>query len=343
MRSIWKRRGFSGADMAMSIALIAILIALLLPAVQAAREAARRSQCANQLRQWILASHNYHDTNNRFPAGVGVQGQSAFLPLFPYIEQKAAYEQITAKMSKLDTIDKLDPAEMSSSTFRLTCPSDATAQAVPTAISYHACSGDRVEVFSDADRNDPKWKPRNSFAATPDASKPFYGSIAQVTDGTSNTVAFAESRIATGRAMAQPRQNASVFTDWNATESKAIPADCAQNLSEMPESLAHANHEWLSAKWYDARMTRTRFLTILPPNTASCTQGDETTRPLINASSYHFGGVNVSMFDGSTRFVSNTIDAGDDSANATVAKGGSKYGVWGASGTMGGGETALPY
>ncbi len=341
MRSMEKRRGFSGADMTMGIVIIAILIALLLPAVQAAREAARRAQCTSQLRQLGIAIHNYHDVNNQFPAGVGVKEQSVLLPLLPFTEQHAAYEQITTAMNSSDSVNELDPETLQFRGFPLfTCPSDPAAK-LPCVTSFHACSGDRVETFTDADRKNSKWEPRNAFVTTPDASKPYYCNIVRITDGTSNTVALAESRIATGAATPRVWQNTSIFTDWNATSEKAIPADCAQNLSDMPDSLANANHEWLGAKWYDARMTCTRFLTILPPNTTSCTQGDETNLPLITASSYHTNGANLGMFDASVRFVADSIDAGDASANATQAGGESKYGVWGALGTMNGGEAVF--
>jgi prepilin-type N-terminal cleavage/methylation domain-containing protein/prepilin-type processing-associated H-X9-DG protein len=62
-----KRRGFTLIELLVVIAIIAVLIALLLPAVQAAREAARRAQCVNNLKQIALAMHNYHDTVGSFP------------------------------------------------------------------------------------------------------------------------------------------------------------------------------------------------------------------------------------------------------------------------------------
>ena len=62
-----RRRAFTLIELLVVIAIIAILIALLLPAVQQAREAARRSQCKNNLKQIVLAMHNYHDVARQFP------------------------------------------------------------------------------------------------------------------------------------------------------------------------------------------------------------------------------------------------------------------------------------
>jgi prepilin-type N-terminal cleavage/methylation domain-containing protein/prepilin-type processing-associated H-X9-DG protein len=99
------RRGFTLIELLVVIAIIAVLIALLLPAVQQAREAARRTQCKNNLKQLGLALHNYHDTFNvlmggslALPNASGAQdyghGWTWHASLLPYIEQTGFYDAI---------------------------------------------------------------------------------------------------------------------------------------------------------------------------------------------------------------------------------------------------------
>lgn len=99
-----KRRGFTLIELLVVIAIIAVLIALLLPAVQQAREAARRSQCKNNLKQWGLGLHNYHDVTNNFPplsggtAGASPNNQglmSGVVMMLPQIEQGPLWELIS--------------------------------------------------------------------------------------------------------------------------------------------------------------------------------------------------------------------------------------------------------
>lgn len=80
--------GFTLVELLVVIAIIGVLVALLLPAVQAAREAARRTQCINQMRQWGIAFHNYHDTMMQLPLGSLSQPRRTYVMfLWPYIEQ----------------------------------------------------------------------------------------------------------------------------------------------------------------------------------------------------------------------------------------------------------------
>jgi prepilin-type N-terminal cleavage/methylation domain-containing protein/prepilin-type processing-associated H-X9-DG protein len=110
------RRGFTLIELLVVIAIIAILIALLLPAVQQAREAARRTSCKNNLKQFGLALHEFHESHNRFPPGVlgnmpahgtfdyADQHLGIHVFLLPYMEQKPLYDQIRTDKN----IDKLD-------------------------------------------------------------------------------------------------------------------------------------------------------------------------------------------------------------------------------------------
>jgi len=87
-----KRRAFTLVELLVVIAIIGILIALLLPAVQAAREAARRSQCTNNLKQYGLGFHNYHDTMKALPMAATNSPRHTFqVALWPYMEQSALY------------------------------------------------------------------------------------------------------------------------------------------------------------------------------------------------------------------------------------------------------------
>lgn len=96
-----RMRGFTLVELLVVIAIIGVLVALLLPAVQAAREAARRSQCGNNLRQISIGLHNYHTSHKTFPPGCierrsppsTTEKQISWIVLLlPHIEQVALHD-----------------------------------------------------------------------------------------------------------------------------------------------------------------------------------------------------------------------------------------------------------
>jgi len=93
------RRGFTLVELLVVIAIIGILIGLLIPAVQKIRDAAARTQCANNLKQIMLAMHAYENVNKSFPIGLDDRQACAFVQLLPYLEQRTMFEQFDFKAS----------------------------------------------------------------------------------------------------------------------------------------------------------------------------------------------------------------------------------------------------
>jgi prepilin-type processing-associated H-X9-DG protein len=94
-------------------------------------------------------------------------------------------------------------------------------------------------------------------------------------------------------------------------------------------------------RWTDGQIERVGFHTVLPPNSASCSESNnpnaDSAVSVITPTSRHTGGVHALMADGAVRFISENIDTGNLATGATVG-GPSPYGVWGSLGTKSGGE-----
>ncbi len=362
------RRRFRGAftlvELLVVIAIIGILIALLLPAVQAAREAARRSQCTNALKQLGLALQNYHSAQGCFPSrqyGTGLhccwggegggndnnQGRlSGMVGLLPYMEQSALYQKITSvgNYTRLwnawgwvpwDTTGWAQGNPWVTQVPTLLCPSDSDSQTKNAdwtgRNNYFFQTGDSTDSGHDWNS-----RPRGVFG--------FYTGMRfdSIKDGTSNTIAMGErcicapngqNRIKGGTAQVPVGDGPQGYTT-------GFPSACMATVgSNGPLYNAGVTTQaWTGTRWCDGNSVYQSFTTVLPPNGPSCAEA-EGSPGAHTASSYHPGGVNVMFFDGSTRFISETIDTGGNYGVHGVQSGQSPYGVWGALGSKDGGES----
>ena len=206
--------GFTLIELLVVIAIIAVLIALLLPAVQSAREAARRMQCTNNLKQIGLAMHNYHSANGVFPMAASKncnsdpasscpgyadwRGSGALATTLPFTEQTPLYNAINFNMAE-EIHDNTPTPE--NATVILTkvnqymCPSDPFVG--QTGLNnYHACYGTTTDWPSSLDTS-PYTSMQNADGNGSTGMFAVWVSygIAHATDGTSNTLFFAEALV----------------------------------------------------------------------------------------------------------------------------------------------------
>lgn len=317
------RRGFTLVELLVVIAIIGILVALLLPAVQAAREAARRSQCANNLRQFALAAHNYHDVHNTFPrfgyapTGHGLwRGYSAHTMLLPYMEQGALYDQVhqyaIAGVAPDETPAEVRTVQVSG----FICPSDTRPLEHESFWSGGPGSNYAVSAGPTLYWD---WEHEGGRAAFPGVfTRAWETRMADIHDGTSNTILASEVRRGDGSGSiytpGEPVRNVHYGgpTPWNfpnlpIAEITAWGEQCHDNRGDH---LSSAGWHWMPANY-----TQTVFNTVAPPNwrypscIANEPPGFSSDRPgLYPARSHHPGGANTAMADGSVRMVSETID-----------------------------------
>ncbi|MCU0703595.1 MAG: DUF1559 domain-containing protein [Fimbriiglobus sp.] len=282
-----RRGGFTLIELLVVIAIIAILIGLLLPAVQKVREAASRMQCSNNMKQWGLAIHNYHDARGEFPApraarqsggnwtqGGYTTGYWLVVPAssdtvggwstraLPYIEQDNLFRPIEA----VTTTSQLATAFNNLLNARvkiMICPSDALASRAHTSGAavgtYLGVTGNDEREGSDA-RN-------GMFAVYEWWSGPKRAvRMASITDGTSNTVAVGE----------RP-PSSDLYWGWWA-------------YSDSDNILAHPNRETYTVSGCNGNEL---FRPDVPTNP----------RAACHFWSMHTGGGNWLLADGSVRFI----------------------------------------
>jgi len=316
------RRGFTLIELLVVIAIIAVLIALLLPAVQAAREAARRAQCVNNLKQLGLGMANYESSNGSYPmgfwrqntgSGVYRDGTGPLVALTPYIEQQQVFNAVN---KSLWMYDDSQSTVCGIGLNVLWCPSDSAITGLRHVYPAGYIGNNTLPMcYSSYAGNLGTWQYFPPGAATPtvfmqmltgmngvfqyqgypnyispvNGHNPNPGSvpsvrIASVTDGTSNTFAFAERAHGALGQSVDSSGNQDIF-DWN---------------------------WWVSGNYGD-----TVFTTLYPINSYKkvrpgvdvydtfCSQADI---DVLAASSFHAGGANFLFLDGSVKFIKESIN-----------------------------------
>jgi prepilin-type processing-associated H-X9-DG protein len=293
--------------------------------VQKVREAAARMQCANNLKQMGLALHNYEGANQVFPAGSkdsALWGPSPLTFLLPYYEQGNVANLMTTTLAHGSSTSGVANHELGSTARPkiFECPSEQnryTGQ-VYGFTNYHTNWGSWVAVGN-------RWDGVFGTSFTPYGSVPAMPAtkITSLTDGTSNTLAFAEvaNGIGANPTQRDPRRDC---YDGGAIPTTSLAAARTHLLGLNYLTAGNlGGWNWRGYPWREGSIWRNGFNTLLGPNKPCYRPNNGEWWQLVTpASSYHTGGVNICMADGSVRFISDSIDPN----------------VWTAAGTREGGE-----
>ncbi len=294
-----RSRGFTLIELLVVIAIIAILIALLLPAVQQAREAARRTQCKNNLKQLGLALHNYHDTVGVFPFGFDERETLWTAMILPQIEQANLYGTLVWQESGAGNWNSNgSPNEIACGTLisAFRCPSMAVAEHIDNGgipgrvpISYRAVSGSNAP--SDDLSTIPTGHPTNvALESQTGLNGMFYGcsntKMRDLTDGTSSTLMVGES-------YCDPTyvRDGQGFDYWQFGSPQTGGWDCRpgdRGGTEYSEGLG----------------------SCYPKMNGRLDPLENGWMAELSFGSYHIGGAQFSLADGSARFISENIDLG---------------------------------
>ncbi|TWT80332.1 hypothetical protein CA13_17450 [Planctomycetes bacterium CA13] len=387
------RRAFTLVELLVVIAIIGVLVGLLLPAVQAAREAARRMSCSNNVKQLGLAFHNYHSAYNKLPMQLGgtyqygklnapgvnsggtyrISGQgnnrfrlSYLIPLLPFFEQQAMWEQISNPLADgvpTDPWPAMGPAPWTTGYTpwmtdipTLRCPSDPGVGAGTMGrANYGVCIGDATHRVDTGIINftNNQWSTGIEADAMGSCRGMFinrrYTSFRDTLDGLANTIMAAE--LATDLGDRDTRTAPRSSNDWGAMHGGTLPCEGyvdplrPQFWSPTANNVMSGN-QTRGGRWADGAPIYTSFVTILPPNSPVCLGGGDSSSGEIGASSRHQGGVHVLMGDGAVKFITESIESGNKNSPKVRYGNGypqpgnaSPFGLWGSLGTRASKET----
>jgi type II secretory pathway pseudopilin PulG len=316
------------------IAIIAVLIALLLPAVQAAREAARRAQCVNNLKQMGIALHNYHDVNGSFPMGAGncletypgtyqsKQAISVHAAMLPQMEQMAVYNAINFNWGideNAGPMNVIQATAMNAQIKAFVCPSDPLGGSGYTnSNNYFGSVGTTTNLTN---TNAGPFPPVMAGLQTTGlfGFQRCYG-IQSVTDGTSNTIAFSESTAGSPNLQVGQKDvgmanvsGAKVGEMYDASSNPTATLSGLNACDAAFTSRSYTVDTQRGKNWIHGAMAFTLINTVARPNSSitwthcsSSFSGAASTYS--EADSFHSGGVNTLIADGSVKFIKSTIN-----------------------------------